>query len=259
MNGVDAHMNKNVVALIALVSILGCVAVFLLYWTMPRPAPFSLEVIPESLKGDSIPGQRCIFLVTVEDNGTGTGEGKAVTISATAPGAAVTIEHRIIVAGQVAEVTVIPDKASAGSNVTVTVYGEREGLERTKAVTFTVLEVEPEEPSGEDELGRHAAEIRDKFIQWLAANHPELGITNETKWTGTIVSPRWLVVSHYLFFSEDWEMHVSWHVMIPPYDWARIDLRRRFTESRPSYAFEISSWMAQEEPHAIELPETVWR
>lgn len=252
-------MKKNKIALIALVSILGCVVAFFLYWTMPAPAPFSLQVTPERLNGDSIPSQRCVFLVIVEDNGTGRGEGKAVTISATAPGSAVTVEHETITPGQVAEVTVIPDKGSAGSNITVTVRGEREGLERTRAVTFAVLEVEPEEPGREDELGRYAAEIRDKFIQWLAAKHPELGITNETKWTGTIVSPRWLVVSHYLFFSEDWEMHISWHVMIPPYDWARIDLRRRFTESRPSHAFEISSLKAQEEPHAIEPPETVWR
>jgi len=31
-----------------------------------------------------------------------------------------------------------------------------------------------------------------------------------------MVSPQWLVVSHYLFFSEEWEMHVEWHIMVAP-------------------------------------------
>ncbi len=74
-----------------------------------------------------------------------------------------------------------------------------------------------------------------------------------------MVSPQWLVVSHYLFFSEDWEMHVSWHIMVAPYDWARIDLRHRFDEETPSYAFEISSVDAGSEPCPIDPPESVWR
>jgi hypothetical protein len=261
MIGDGIYMNKKetLIALIALASILSCTTIFYLYWTMPVQAPFFLHVIPVKLMGDSIPGQRCVFLVTVEENETESGESKAVTISATATGAIVIVEQENIAPGQVAEVTVIPDIESAGSNITVTIRGERDGLERTTAVTFTVLEVDSEEEGSADELGQYAAEIRDMFIQWLAVNHPELGITGETNWTGTIVSPRWLVVTHYLFFSEDWEMHVSWHIMIPPYDWAKIDLRHRFTESQPSYAFEIPSLTAQDEPHAVDPPETVWR
>jgi hypothetical protein len=27
-----------------------------------------------------------------------------------------------------------------------------------------------------------------------------------------------LIVEHYLFFSTDWELDLSWHVMIPPDD-----------------------------------------
>lgn len=52
-------------------------------------------------------------------------------------------------------------------------------------------------------------------------------------------------------------MHVEWHIMAAPDDWARIDLRHRFTESAPSYAFEISSPSGDTEPKAIEVPQTV--
>jgi len=113
----------------------------------------------------------------------------------------------------------------------------------------------------EDEVGPLAAEVRDLFIPWLAQNRPELGITEQTQWTGTIVTPHILVVTHYLYFSDEWEMHVFWHVMIPPYDWAKIELRRRFVETLPSLAFEIPSRSAAPplEAQAIEPSDTLWR
>jgi len=238
--------------LIALVLLIASIGVYLCFSTILEPAPFSMQVIPERIKGEAIAGQRCVFLVVVADDGHGRSEGKAVSISATASVSSVTVEPQAIAPRQVAEVTVIPDKTSVDKTLAVTIRGERDGLEDTKTVTFSVID-------GEDGLGPAATEMRDKFISWLAANHAELGITTETKWIGTIVTPRWLVVSHYLFFSSDWEMHVSWHVMIPPHDWVRIDLRHRFTEAIPSYAFEISSVSANGEPHAIDPPESVWR
>jgi hypothetical protein len=212
---------------------------------------FHIQVIPEQLNGDAIAGQQCVFLVTVVHEGEG-GSEKAVSLSATAPGSTVAVNPQAIVPGQVAEVTVIPGQASIGNNIEVTVLGERGELTDEKVITFDVVE-------GEDDRGPYATELRDKFVAWLTTNHPELGITNETEWSGTMVSPRWLVVSHYLFFSEDWEMHVSWHIMVPPYDWARIDLRHRFDEETPSYAFEISSVDADSEPCPIDPPESVWR
>ncbi|MFP3897934.1 MAG: hypothetical protein ACLFVD_01270 [Dehalococcoidia bacterium] len=72
-------------------------------------------------------------------------------------------------------------------------------------------------------------------------------------------SPVWLIVSDYLIFSEKWELHLERHVMVSPHDWARIDLRHRFAELEPSYAFEVSSLDARSEPVPIEPPQEVWR
>jgi len=242
-----------------------------------EPTSFSIQVIPEHIT-DAIYGQRCIFLVVVTDEGEGISKGKAVNISAKAPGATVTVHPQAITHGQVAEVTVIPGEVIIGEaltspepvtqrppiepiepvepdkpeTLTVTITGEREGLEQTESVTIEVRQ-------GEDLLAPTATEMRDRFIPWLAANHPELGITSETEWAESIVRPHILVVMYYLFFSKDWEMGVRWHVMIPPHDWAEIYLRHRFTDLHPSYAFKISSLDAQEEPQAVDLPESVWR
>ncbi len=255
-------MTRRKGLLIAVVVVVVCISIIALFQQNQMPAPFSIMVIPESIKGGSIPGQRLVFLVTVVDEGRGRGEGESVNISASLSPvrlALVTIEPSTIALGQVAEITVVPGEDSAGENITITVRGERQGLVQRDSVTFGVLEGDFGGPDAQEELRRYAAGIRQTFVTWLAANHPELGITNKTDWIGTIVSPEWLVVTHYLFFSESWEMHVSWHVMIPPYDWARIDLRHRFTETSPSSAFEISSRHGIEDPKTIEPPDSVWR
>jgi len=211
---------------------------------------FHINVVPEQLNGDSIAGQHCVFLVVITDDGQ---ESELpVSMSAEAPGAAVVIYHEDIFAGEVTEVVVTPAQASVGKTVTVTITGNRGSSTDEKVVDFAVAE-------GEDDRQEYAEELLDRFVSWLATSHPELGITEDTAWNGTMVSPVWLVVSHYLFFSDEWEAHIEWHVMIPPYDWAKIDLRHRFDDLAPSYAFEISSLSADSEPVAIEVPETVWR
>lgn len=219
---------------------------------------FHINVIPETpeqINGEpffkySIAGQHFVFLVTITDEGQECE--LPVRISATAPGAEVVIYQEDIVEGQVAEVVVIPAPASIGTIIEVTITGNRGSASDEKVASFEVAE-------GEDDRQEYAEELLDRFVSWLATNHPELGITDDTAWNGTMVSPVWLVVSHYLFFSEEWEVHISWHIMVPPDDWAEIDLRHRFDELAPSYAFEISSVNATSEPVPIEVPETVWR
>jgi hypothetical protein len=244
-----------------LAGILGCCIAFIIAIVAIAALPpasgepqenttFHVNVMPEQLNGDSIAGQHCVFLVTI------TYEGQEcqlpVRISAKAPGAEVVIYQQDIVEGQVGEVVVIPTQKSTGKTVEVTISGNQGSLTDKKVVSFDVAE-------GEDDRQEYAEELLDRFVSWLATNHPELGITDDTTWNGTMVSPVWLVVSHYLFFSEEWEVHISWHIMIPPSDWAKIDLRHRFDELAPSYAFEISSVNATSEPVPTEVPETVWR
>ena len=213
-------------------------------------APFSMDITPEKMD-DTIAGQRCVFLATVLDKGD-SGRAEAVNISAKAVGSTVTVNPQAIAPGQVAEITVDPDEASVGETLTVTVSGERNRSKLTETVTVQVRE-------GQDLIAETAAEIRGKFTPWLAEHQSDLGITPETEWTGTIVKPNITIVSYYLFFSEDWEMGVSWHVMVAPHDWARIYLRDRGGETVPSHAFEISSCSGTEDPHAIDPPESVWR
>ena len=224
----------------------------------PNPATFSIEVYSRPftpMKGDndvpiSMPGQRVVLLVVTEDTEEGDGYGEAVEVSATASGAEVSVNNPAIKPGEVAEVIIIPDQASINKILTITINGDRSGFNQTETFDLEVID-------WEDDLGEDASMMRDKFIPWLATNHPEFDITPETEWTGTIVNPRNLVVMHYMFNSENWEIYVTWHVMIQPYDWTRIYLRSRFIETQSSYAFEISSVQGGVEPQSIELPDWV--
>jgi hypothetical protein len=234
-------------------AIIGCVAVVVTVVTVaafPPTPDFHINVIPQQLNGDSIAGQHCVFLVTITDEGQECG--LPVRISAKAPGAEVVIYYEDIFEGEVAEVVVIPAQESIEKTIKVTITGTRGRQMVKEVVSFNVVE-------GQDDRQEYAEELLGRFVSWLAVNHPELGITDATAWNGTMVSPVWLVVSHYLFFSDEWEAHIYWHVMIPPYDWARIDLRHRFDELAPSYSFEISSLNATSLPIPIEVPETAWR
>jgi hypothetical protein len=229
----------------------------------PGPATFTLTVVPEEIE-DTIPGQLCVLLVTIEEVDSAATNG-SVTITASAQGATAVVERDTLTEGEVAEVsvTMLPPEAGAvepageseGWPCNVTVRAERGGAYREVDVPITLTSEE------EDFLAPTAAEMRELFIPWLEEHQPDLGIDETTVWEGTIVKPHWLVVSHYLFFSDEWEMHVSWHIMIAPYDWARIELRRRFEETLPSLAFEIPSVSAPD-PVAVNQidPEGIlWR
>lgn len=214
----------------------------------PPDAPFALSVAPRELQGFAIPGQEVVYLVSLAE-----GAGAPVTVTVDADGAAARVERPDLGPDSaVAEVVVVPDAVSVGASVTVTIGGRRGSASDTEMLTFEVVE-------GVDDRPESATVLRDRFVAWLAANRPDLGITAATAWEGTMVSPQWLVVSHYLFFSAEWEAHVSWHVMIAPHDWARLDLRRRFRETTPSAAFEIASVSGDANPRPVEVPPEVWR
>jgi hypothetical protein len=163
------------------------------------------------------------------------------------------ISYSPIVQAGVAEVTFYPDSSNIGDTLTMEIQASRSENEiSTEEVSILVLDW-GEGPREE------AEEIRDTFISWLSVNYTELLLDKEG-WVGTTVSPGILEVAHYLFFSDNWEFHVSWHIMIEPYDWAEMYLRqRRDSEIAPSYAFRIDSWSRGDEPHSIPPPDSIWR
>jgi len=212
------------------------------------PPSFDLVVTPTGIR-DTIPDQKCVLLARIVAQPPQSQWGAVATISAQAPGAQVSVANAQLGPNDVAEVTVAParlateaeqfgppdDGGDEGRDIEATVTAELGGATRSVVVPIHVTSEET------DGRAADAAPVRDLWVSWLAENQPGLGITEDTVWTGTIVRPHWLVVPHYLYFSDEWEMRVYWHEMIPPYDWAKVDLRRRFLETKPSLAFQMPS------------------
>jgi hypothetical protein len=214
------------------------------------PAPYELDVFPDQMV--AIAGQRCVLLVQLAPD-VADDDGSEVNISAQASAAQVTVQGQVLTPTVVTEVEVIPEASSAGTTVTATISGDRKGLARTAQVDLEIVDPYP------DDFAGVAARMRDLFIPYLETHHPNLGITSTTQWTGTIVNPRFLVVMHYLFFTDTWEMGVWWHGTIEPHDWAKIYLRRRFAEMAPSYGFKIDSVMGGDDPHPETPPDQATR
>lgn len=193
---------------------------------------FELRVSPEFVQG-AIPGAATGVLVTIADDDE---SDAPVVLTASADGAQVTIERGQISEGEVAEVTVVADPATAERPLNITVTGRRGDVEQAATRSTTVF-------PWEDDRGVFAAQLLDLFTIWLADQQPALGIDADTEFTGSFVAPGLLVVSHYLFMSDEWEVGLSWHIMVAPDDWAEIYLRPR-REAAPTLAFRLASQQA---------------
>lgn len=209
-----------------------------------EPEPFTMTVSPEFVQG-AIPGASTGVLVTIADEQP---TDMPVEISVTATGAIVTVEPSRIVAGQVAEVTIVADAATAERPLDIVVTGTRGDLTSSVTRSTTVL-------PWEDDRAPYAGQLLDLFTAWLAENEPDLGITPSTAFTGTFVAPSLLVVSHYLYVSDEWELGVAWHIMVAPDDWAEIYVRPR-DELAPTHAYRLASQQAAFEDEVVDIAAT---
>jgi hypothetical protein len=218
----------------------------------PSPASFTIDVSPPEEPPEvraAIPGQRVCFLVTITDPAA---PASPVTIGASATGAKlIGIEPVELSPGTVGEVCVVPDATSVETTAQVTITATRDGASQSVDRSLPVFPMA-------DERFADAAPCFDRWVDWLVAEHPELGITGSTEWTPEFVSTL-LVVSHYGWWSDEWEVTVLWHNMIAPHDWTEIHLRHRWTDVAPSLAFRIDSVSGETEPHAVTPPEVVVR
>lgn len=68
---------------------------------------------------------------------------------------------------------------------------------------------------------------RDELIDWIEVEHPEFGTFSGENWFAYVTYPAHLVVEHWTFLYEKWEMRICFHVTIPPHNWSKLSLRPR--------------------------------
>jgi len=197
----------------------------------------------------AIPGSRYCFLVLVDDP---SGSTIPVTIEAsTTKATVIDISPAELAPGVVGEVCVTADPTSAETTGAVTITASRGAVAKTAERSLPVFPMN-------DERATDAQPYFERWVAWLAAEHPELGITADLDWEPVFVSTL-LIVSHYSYWSTDWEMTVAWHVMVAPYDWTEVHLRRRGVDMAPSMAFRIESVSGETDPIEVDPPAEVVR
>lgn len=211
-------------------------------------APFEMNILPPEDPVEArvaIPGEMVCFVIEppsyTQDE---------VSYSISAELAEVVLEPLEYPSGAVVETCVVPDPTEVEATATVTfttelsVGGERQV--RTDERSIVVWPVA-------DERALDAQPYFDRWVAWLADNQPELGITVDTEWDPTFVST-FLVVSHYAYWNDEWEMVIAWHNMIPPDDWTDVFLRTRGFESAYNIAFRQDSVSGNSEPRSLPTP-----
>lgn len=120
----------------------------------------------------------------------------------------------------IAEITIQPEQSIDIGVHPIMVYAT--GLNTTRSVRLNVEMINW--PSGN---AQPAMVKRDDFVAWLETEHPEFGRFSGREWFPYMTYPGILVVEHWTFLDQDWEMRICFHVMIPPHDWSMILLRPR--------------------------------
>lgn len=190
-------------------------------WDLVRSPEFVNRVIP---------GERPLALVSTADD-----EGERADLRAviSLDGATVTLRPASITPGEVSEVWVDLPPTDTDTPFEVTVTGTRGNTERTVTVQGTAI------PGGDD-LADMAEQIVAVFLAELAGTVPGLPADASELTGGTPVAGL-LVVSHYAWFTDEYEVGLSWHIMIAPDDWSELYLRPR-NQLQPTLAFRLDSW-----------------
>ncbi len=101
--------------------------------------------------------------------------------------------------------------------------------------------------------------MRDAFISYLSSNASSIGINESIIWDGFDNAPQILIVEHYLFRSEFWELELSRHVTTAPYDWVKVYIRPR-NQISPIWSGIIESWISgNHNVSEIEPPSSIYR
>ncbi len=130
----------------------------------------------------------------------------------------------------VLEVLLYPNNTHTGQTIKLEV-----GI--GKISDFAILNVWEWEGSQQEQAYEKLA----PFITYFSQNKPDFNINSNTPWEISCNDAGLLVVEHYLLKTETWELELSWHVMIPPYDWVNVYLRPR-SQIKPVWGGMIESW-----------------
>ena len=197
----------------------------------PAAAEFSLESSPAHVNR-IIAGRRPLNIISASGERAAT----AITLTASSSlnGMAVSFQSPTIdPGGSAVELWASVPEVSEDTPVTVTVTGRRGSTEHTITFTATII-------PGVDDIASTANDIVAIFLRDLQGKVAGLADEASALPNGTPVAGL-LVVTHYAWFTDRYEIGLAWHIMVAPNDFAEFYVRPR-NGLTPSQAYRVNSW-----------------
>lgn len=195
----------------------------------PGSEPLVLSKSPEFVNR-VIPGRRPLAIVTAT---SGSGDAATLTGTSTLSGMTVSFVPERLVPGGSAEVWVDAPEVMSDVPFTVSVQATRGAESPSVTIDATVV-------PGVDDLSDTARQIAQVFLGRLGGQVAGLPTDATALTSGTPVAGL-LVVTHYAWFTDTYEIGLAWHIMVAPDDFAEMYLRPR-GERVPTRTYRISSW-----------------
>lgn len=177
-----------------------------------------------------IPGHRPLAIVTASG---GTGAAANLVGTSSLSGLSVSFVPESLAPGASAEVWVDVPEVSEDVPFTVTVTAAQGKEQQSLTVSATAV-------PGVDDIAETATQIAAVFLDRLHAQLPGLPADVSKLVNGTPVAGL-LVVTHYAWFTDAYEIGLAWHIMVAPDDFAELYVRPR-GERAPTHTYRINSW-----------------
>ncbi|MBN1697928.1 MAG: dockerin type I repeat-containing protein [Spirochaetales bacterium] len=185
----------------------------------PTPADTSFSLRAKYTSIRSYPGGGGIFIIALEPETNFTGD---VTVSFRAEDTlhASLDRNTLDRENRVAELTISPSLSTRIGEYAIDVQAADSVMTKNTGLSVDVMSWETGDPA--DALVKLL-----NFQQWLDENAPGLNLNLDMKWTYYKTYPETLIVEHWTFLDNTWEIRLCFHVMIPPDDWSRLWVRKR--------------------------------
>jgi len=222
---------KTIVVIIIGVIILFSSLVFPLLFLLYRPSTFFINFTPNTLK--SYPGHTAWLIGEISSQNSPL-QNSSILIEANM---AVNLDYKFWNNSQykkIVEIFVTPNNTHLNKTIIIQISIFNNDFSITNSASIEVIDWAPKNISG-------VIEMRNAFVSYFSTKLKSTCINESTIWEGLDNAPKILIVEHYLFKSEFWELELARHVTITPYDWIKVYLRPR-NQIKPTWAGMIQSW-----------------
>ncbi len=189
------------------------------------PSELTFSIVPKYSYIRSYPGGGGIFIVRLLSTGIFIGDVNLYLKADPSLNASLdrnTLNSRY----NIAEITIQPSESVELGTYEIDLYAAY-GVSPSHTGKYVKITLEVEVMQWGPTNPSNVISKMDDFVEWLEAEHPELGNFSNRIWFPYMTYPQIWIVEHWTFLDEDWEFRLAYHVTIPPYDWSKILLRRR--------------------------------